>query len=134
MRTSGLFLDSIQPACRLERDLLLALAKKCQNPIFVVTPHDVSVTTKMFVNCWVSRNTAVVELDQQKVTAVLDASTAPVGLEATVNKGRRFYFTGCTRWSNESWSSCTSCHPDGLSDNITWRFLSRQDNCPLSFP
>ena len=103
---------------------LLALAKKCQNPIGVVTPHDVGVTTKMFVNCWVSRNTAVIELDQQKVTAVLDAATAPVGLEATVNKGRRFYFTGRTRWSNESWSSCASCHPDGLSDNITWRFPS----------
>jgi cytochrome c peroxidase len=84
----------------------------------------VGVTTKMFVNCWVSRSTAVVELDQQKVTAVLDAATAPVGLEATVNKGRRFYFTGRTRWSNESWSSCASCHPDGLSDNITWRFPS----------
>jgi YVTN family beta-propeller protein len=103
---------------------LLSFAKKCQNPIGVVTPHDVSVTTKMFVNCWVSRNTAVIELDQQKVTAVLDAATTPVGLEATVNKGRRFYFTGRTRWSNESWSSCASCHPDGLSDNITWRFPS----------
>jgi DNA-binding beta-propeller fold protein YncE len=103
---------------------LLSFAKKCQNPIGVVTPHDVAVTTKMFVNCWVSRNTAVVELDQQKVTAVLDAATAPVGLEATINKGRRFYFTGRTRWSNESWNSCSSCHPDGLSDNITWRFPS----------
>ena len=103
---------------------LLSLAKKCQNPIGVVTPHDVGVTVKMFVNCWVSRNTAVIELDQQKVTAVLDASTAPVGLEATINKGRRFYFTGRTRWSNESWNSCSSCHPDGLSDNITWRFPS----------
>jgi YVTN family beta-propeller protein len=103
---------------------LLSLAKKCQNPIGVVTPHNVSVTSNMFVNCWVSRNTAVVDLVTQTLTAVVDASTAPVGLDATVNKGRRFYFTGRTRWSNESWSSCASCHPDGLSDNITWRFPS----------
>jgi DNA-binding beta-propeller fold protein YncE len=100
------------------------LGGKCQNPIGVVTPHDVAKSNKMFVNCWVSRNTAVVNLDQQKVETALAATTLPVGLEATVNKGRRFYFTGRGRWSNESWSSCASCHPDGLSDNITWRFPS----------
>jgi DNA-binding beta-propeller fold protein YncE len=100
------------------------LAQKCQTPIGVVTPHDVSVSSKMFVNCWVSRNTAVVDLVQQKMEAALVASSAPSGPEATVNRGRRFYFTGRGRWSNESWSSCASCHPDGLSDNITWRFPS----------
>jgi YVTN family beta-propeller protein len=100
------------------------LGQKCQNPIGVVSPHDVSVSTKMFVNCWVSRNTAVVDLDQQKAITALAATNAPAGLEATVNKGRRFYFTGRGRWSNEAWSSCASCHPDGLSDNITWRFPS----------
>jgi YVTN family beta-propeller protein len=100
------------------------LGQKCQNPIGVVTPHNVGVSPKMFVNCWVSRNTAVVDLDQQKAITAVAATNAPVGLEATVNKGRRFYFTGRGRWSNEAWSSCASCHPDGLSDNITWRFPS----------
>ncbi|HEY6032800.1 MAG TPA: hypothetical protein VIV58_01035, partial [Kofleriaceae bacterium] len=46
-------------------------------------------------------------------------------------RGKRFYFTGRGRWSaavangargGEGWSSCGSCHPDGLTDNITWSF------------
>jgi hypothetical protein len=50
-----------------------------------------------------------------------------------VARGRRFYFTGRGRWSNagtngakggEGWSSCGSCHPDGLTDNMTWIFAS----------
>jgi len=49
---------------------------------------------------------------------------APAGLEAPVNKGRRFFFTGRARWANEAWSSCGSCHGDGLSDNVTWRFAA----------
>src|SRR5262249_54263413 len=51
-------------------------------------------------------------------------------------KGRRFFFTGRGRWSgngtgaaaptlnNLAWSSCGSCHPDGLSDNVTWIFAA----------
>src|SRR4029079_13128993 len=42
-------------------------------------------------------------------------------------------FRGGGRWSaavangakgGEGWSACSSCHPDGLSDNITWSFGS----------
>src|SRR4029079_15751184 len=42
-------------------------------------------------------------------------------------------FRGGGRWSaavangakgGEGWSACSSCHPDGVSDNITWSFGS----------
>jgi cytochrome c peroxidase len=94
----------------------------CQNPIGAVTPNDTSKLQKMYVNCWVSRKAAVVDLGKQKLVNTIASAAAPVGLEAQINRGRRFYFTGTGRWSNEVWSSCGSCHPDGLSDNITWRF------------
>ncbi len=100
-----------------------AASTGCQNPIGVVTAHNVSTTAKMYVDCWVSRSVTVVDLNQQKAITKIASSSAPAaGLETDINKGRRFYFTGRARWSNESWSSCGSCHPDGLSDNITWRF------------
>lgn len=44
--------------------------------------------------------------------------------EMAVLKGRRFFYTGQDRWSLRDVGSCASCHPDGLSDNITWVFGS----------
>jgi hypothetical protein len=97
----------------------------CNNPIGIATPHDTAILNKLYVNCWVSRTTTVVNLAEQKAVLKLAAASAPqAGLETTINKGRRFYFTARGRWSNEAWSSCGSCHPDGLSDNITWRFAA----------
>lgn len=97
----------------------------CQNPIGVVTPHDTTTNLKMYVDCWVSRTASVVNLQQQKaITKIATATPPAAGLESSINKGRRFYFTGTGRWSNEAWSSCGSCHPDGLSDSITWRFAA----------
>jgi DNA-binding beta-propeller fold protein YncE/cytochrome c peroxidase len=100
----------------------LLTAQKCQNPIGVVTSHDVSDNKAAFVNCWVSRSMVTVDLGSQVAVKSTSSSTPPAGLDAKVNLGRRFYFTGRARWSNEAWSSCGSCHPDGLSDNVTWRF------------
>lgn len=39
-------------------------------------------------------------------------------------EGRRLFSTGLSVWSfqGQAWSSCESCHPDGLSDGVTWRF------------
>jgi hypothetical protein len=39
-------------------------------------------------------------------------------------EGRRLFATGLAVWSagGQAWSSCESCHPDGLSDGVTWRF------------
>ncbi|MDX2005766.1 MAG: hypothetical protein SFU83_10860 [Meiothermus sp.] len=91
----------------------------CQNPIGMVTANNGPVA---YVNCWVSRNLAVVDLSKQALEKVVASSDPPTGRDLEVNKGRRFYFTGRGRWSKEAWSSCGSCHPDGLSDNITWSF------------
>jgi Di-haem oxidoreductase, putative peroxidase len=53
--------------------------------------------------------------------------------DQSVLRGKRFYYTGRGRWSaavangakgGEGWESCGSCHPDGLTDNVTWMFTS----------
>ena len=117
---SSVTLGSTTPA--VQQIDLLGNGIGCQNPIGLVTPNDTTDSKKMYVNCWVSRTATVVALDQQKAVSKIQSSDAPLGLEAQVNKGRRFYFTARARWSQDAWSSCGSCHPDGLSDNITWRF------------
>lgn len=103
----------------------LLVPKGCQAPIGVVTAHDVSDNKTMYFNCWMSRTMAAVDLATQSVIDDFASANPPAaGLETEINKGRRFYFTGRARWANESWSSCGSCHPDGLSDNMTWQFPS----------
>jgi len=104
---------------------------KCQNPTGVVVD---SVNMKAYVNCWVSRRLGVVALDSQSLTNTFEASPAPANAEeASIQRGKRFYFTGRGRWSaaqsngaagGEGWSACSSCHPDGFSDNVTWIFGS----------
>jgi mono/diheme cytochrome c family protein len=93
---------------------------QCQNPIGIVARHD---SNNLFVDCWVSRAMLNITVSDQKVFKRIPA--APIAdSEKDVNKGRRDYFTARARWSKEVWSSCGSCHPDGLSDNITWSFPS----------
>jgi hypothetical protein len=102
---------------------------KCQAPIGVAVNRD---ATRAYVNCWVTRRMAVIDLTSQSLAATVESAPAPQGaFEQSVQRGRRFYFTGRGRWSNaggngalggEGWSSCGSCHPDGLSDNVTWVF------------
>ena len=41
-----------------------------------------------------------------------------------MERGKHFFFTGRGRWSDNAWSSCASCHPGGLSDNVTWVFAA----------
>jgi cytochrome c peroxidase len=102
---------------------LFAANPKCLNPIGVVTSHDVTDNKSAFVNCWVSRSMVTVDLGKQVVVKNTASAAAPAaGLETKVNLGLRFFNTGRGRWSNEAWSSCGSCHPDGLSDGLTWRF------------
>lgn len=102
---------------------------KCQNPTGVVidTEHQ-----RAYVNCWITRRLGVVDLAAQQMTQTFEASPAPANLaEQSIQRGKRFYFTGRGRWSanvangakgGEGWSSCGSCHPDGLTDNVTWIF------------
>jgi len=102
---------------------------KCQAPIGVAVNRD---ATRAYVNCWVTRRMAVVDLGSQTLATTLESAPAPQSsFEQSVQRGRRFYFTGRGRWSSaggngarggEGWSSCGSCHPDGMSDNVTWVF------------
>jgi hypothetical protein len=104
---------------------------KCQNPTGLVVDSE---HMKAYVNCWVSRRLGVVALDSQSLTNTFEASPAPANAEeASIQRGKRFYFTGRGRWSaaqqngavgGEGWSACSSCHPDGYSDNVTWVFGS----------
>ncbi len=101
---------------------------RCQGPTGVAVVDE----TRSYVNCWVTRRLGVVDFGSQALVATIESAPAPVGgFEESVQRGRRFYFTGRGRWSNgagngarggEGWSSCGSCHPDGLTDNVTWVF------------
>lgn len=104
---------------------------KCQAPTGVAVSQALG---RAYVNCWVTRRLAVVDLGKQQLTQTFEASPGPANAaEQAVQRGKRFYFTGRARWSaavgngakgGEGWSSCGSCHPDGLTDNITWIFGS----------
>ncbi len=92
----------------------------CRGPSGIVTSH---AGQRAFVNCWVSRRLGVVDLTTQSQVTTVEASNPPATQDDIASqRGKRFFFTGRGRWSNESWSACSSCHPDGLTDNITWSF------------
>jgi YVTN family beta-propeller protein len=95
----------------------------CQNPIGIVTSDRL---LKGYVNCWITRRLAVIDFTTQTVETAVQSTDLPAAgtIEDRIRKGARFYFTGRARWSKggDGYSSCGSCHPDGLSDNITWAF------------
>jgi YVTN family beta-propeller protein len=94
----------------------------CLGPNGIVTSHD---GERAFVNCWVNRRLGVVDLTTQAQVTTVEASPPPATPEAIAkSRGLKFFFTGRARWSSESWSACSSCHPDGLTDNITWAFAA----------
>jgi DNA-binding beta-propeller fold protein YncE len=121
----------------------------CQAPTGVAVSKTLG---RGYVNCWASRRLGVVEFKNQVLTQTVEASPAPTGADISIQRGKRFFFTGRARWSNdgfvpapvtdpslppppplhvgngakggEGWSSCGSCHPDGLTDNVTWVFGS----------
>lgn len=103
-------------------DLLAKGVGGCQNPTGIVTRHGDNNT--LYVSCWASRQLGVVDLAKQELAQKIEASApaAPGAEQAKIDRGRRFFFTGRGRWSSEAWSSCGSCHPGGLTDNITWGF------------
>lgn len=101
------------------------VAPTCQNPIGIAVA---SQSGRAYVNCWVARSLGVIDLESQTLAETVQSSALPPlgSLEEEISLGRRFYFTGRGRWSNngDGYSSCGSCHPDGLSDNITWSFAA----------
>jgi hypothetical protein len=72
-----------------------------------------------------SRNLSILAFMTQSAIAAVPSAEPPAGGRDTeVNDGRRFFVTGLGRWSlkGQGWNSCESCHPDGLTDNVTWFF------------
>jgi DNA-binding beta-propeller fold protein YncE len=82
--------------------------------------------TRMFVANRVSRSLSVIDLsiqaDEVPAIASTTVPTDAVGI-ARLN-GQRFFNTSFGRWAAEGWIGCVGCHPDGLSDNVTWHFAA----------
>ncbi|MBK7857396.1 MAG: hypothetical protein IPJ65_01985 [Archangiaceae bacterium] len=85
-----------------------------------------ATNTVMYVNNWLDRSVTVIDLNTQAVDTVIRSEALPASGSAAEKqwRGKRFYFTGFGRWSTRGVNSCGSCHPDGLSDNITWVFAA----------
>ena len=74
-----------------------------------------------------TRNLSVIDLSLQAVEAAIPCATPVAAGEAfDINEGRRFFVTGMGRWSfnGQGWNSCEGCHPNGLTDNVTWFFAA----------
>ena len=74
-----------------------------------------------------TRNLSLIDLSVQATAAAVVSSAAPtVAADVSANTGRRFFVTGLARWSRngQGWGSCEGCHPDGLTDNVTWTFAA----------
>jgi YVTN family beta-propeller protein len=72
-----------------------------------------------------SRNLSVISFGTQTVVSAVASTDPPApGAESARNRGQKFFVTGLGRWSlnGQAWNSCESCHPDGLTDNVTWFF------------
>jgi YVTN family beta-propeller protein len=72
-----------------------------------------------------TRNVSFLQFSTQNVVGTANLTgTGPTGAEANINNGRRFFVTGLGRWSfrAQGWNSCEACHPNGLTDNVTWFF------------
>ncbi len=111
----------------------------CKGPTGIVVANS---GANAYVNCWVSRRLGVVALgNTQALTIAVEAVNPPSDTGAfptalDLTKGRRFFFTGRGRWSGDgtatveptqnglAFSACASCHPDGLTDNVTWIFAA----------
>jgi cytochrome c peroxidase len=94
----------------------------CLTPIGITTAH---AGPRAYLNCWLGRSLGIVDLSKQALKTTVESSAAPsADPEKSIARGQRFFFTGRGRWSDNGWSSCASCHPGGLSDNVTWRFAA----------
>lgn len=97
-----------------------------QNPQGLVIKHG-SSNAGAFVANLISRDLSVLLFrDQRELKKVLSTEQPgdPASAEFKAWKGKRFFNTSTGIWSREGWVSCQSCHPMGLTDNVTWKFPS----------
>jgi hypothetical protein len=71
-----------------------------------------------------SQMLSVVSLSDNRVVGTTRAAADPAGATKQVSDGHRSFATGLDIWSfqGRALSSCESCHPEGLSDQVVWRF------------
>jgi YVTN family beta-propeller protein len=72
-----------------------------------------------------SRNLSVISFGSQAVLQSVPAADPPAaGADTAINRGQKLFSTGLARWSlnGQAWNACVACHPDGLTDNVTWFF------------
>lgn len=102
----------------------LALSRKAKVP-FGLAVNDGTTDLSVF-----DLESSIVE-DVRPLAADVPRDVDVTGPDA--NRGRTLFSTGLTAWSlqGQAWSSCESCHPDGLSDGLTW-FFSRGPRRTLS--
>ena len=105
-------------------------------PIGVATSSRSAVRYAMVANDN-SQNVSVVDLMTGSVVAVEptaeELSHVVVADGPSAHRGREFFATGLSVWSlgGQAWNSCETCHPDGLSDGLTW-FFARGSRRTLS--
>jgi YVTN family beta-propeller protein len=102
----------------------------------VVNPAD----TRAYVMNYVSRDVSVLDLTGAKETTVATMASAPLPTpgttDAKIHIGKELYNTSVGvfdpavpagsaivgRMSKNGWGACSTCHPNGLSDNVVWVF------------
>jgi YVTN family beta-propeller protein len=89
--------------------------------------------TRAFVNCFTSRTVSVIDIstNPSPVTATAYSTTngfvggVPANGPTQTLLGAQLFYSGRGpqgRMSKAAWGACIVCHPDGLSDNVTWMF------------
>jgi YVTN family beta-propeller protein len=96
-----------------------------QNPTGLVVTHR-REEAGAFVSNLISRDVSVLALAEQKKVKDVSAGVRPTPgtPEFDIWRGKRFFNTSTGIWSREGWGSCQSCHPMGLTDNVTWQFAA----------
>jgi cytochrome c peroxidase len=103
--------------------------KAGRSPVGVAVSKGVDAPVALVVND-ATQNLSVIDIASSAVRAVEKTAEASAKaaefLKSSANQGRTLFTTGLDSWSfkGEGWMSCEGCHPDGLSDGLTW-FFSR---------
>lgn len=96
-----------------------------QNPTGLIVTNRVD-DAGAFVSNLISRDVSVLSFQNQNKVKDLASTDQPQPGSAEFDawRGKRFFNTSTGIWSKEGWGSCQSCHPMGLTDNVTWQFAS----------
>lgn len=96
------------------------------NPQGIVVRHGSSEVAAYVANL-ISRDLSILSFRDQRTLRTVVSSPVPSDTSSEafrIWKGKRFFNTSTGIWSKEGWGSCQSCHPMGLTDNVTWKFAA----------